>query len=191
MKTDSLADTFHHITDTAMSECGNQLVSENTILVVVRGMILAHSFPVSVTATPMTINQDLKALTPLPDVDKAYLACLLAGIKQEVFRYVDSSAHGTKKLEWERFINVDLSLPPFAEQRAIAAWIDTQKANLNNLEIECETLIGRLAERRSALISAAVTGKIDVRDWCPANYSTHDAKSLPMAAEDRVGYETR
>lgn len=167
IKTDYLIDTFHHISEIALTENGNEIVPENTILVVVRGMILAHSFPVSVTSRPMTINQDLKALTPLPGADQAYLACLLSGIKQEVFHYIDSSAHGTRKLEWERFTNVDLPLPPIWEQRAIATWIERKTDNLNDLEDECSTLIAKLIERRSALIAAAVTGKIDVRDWQP------------------------
>ncbi len=53
--------------------------------------------------------------------------------------------------------------PPIAEQIAIAAFIDDEVVNLERLSLEAERAITLLRERRAALISAAVTGKIDVR----------------------------
>ena len=54
-------------------------------------------------------------------------------------------------------------LPPVAEQRAIAGFLDRETAKLDALITEAEQAISLLQERRTALISAAVTGKIDVR----------------------------
>jgi hypothetical protein len=41
--------------------------------------------------------------------------------------------------------------------------VENEIANIDNLVAEAECAIGLLQERRTALISAAVTGKIDVR----------------------------
>ncbi|MEI2812295.1 MAG: hypothetical protein V9E91_00325 [Burkholderiaceae bacterium] len=49
------------------------------------------------------------------------------------------------------------------EQAAIAAFLDQETAKLDTLTTEAKTAITLLQERRTALISAAVTGKIDVR----------------------------
>ena len=54
--------------------------------------------------------------------------------------------------------------PPFAEQRAIAAFLDRETEQIDALRGKAETAIDRLQEYRTALITAAVTGKIDVRD---------------------------
>jgi type I restriction enzyme S subunit len=54
--------------------------------------------------------------------------------------------------------------PPLAEQRAIVAHLDEKCGKIDELKAKAERAIGLLKERRSALISAAVTGKIDVRD---------------------------
>jgi type I restriction enzyme S subunit len=59
-------------------------------------------------------------------------------------------------------------LPPPAEQRAIAAFLDRECGRLDTLTTEAERAIALLKERRAALISAAVTGKIDVRGLVPA-----------------------
>lgn len=56
-----------------------------------------------------------------------------------------------------------LCLPPFAEQEAIVRYLDSTIARLDALVVEAEHVIALLQERRSALISATVTGKIDVR----------------------------
>ena len=56
-----------------------------------------------------------------------------------------------------------LCVPPIEEQGLIAAFLDTETAKLDDLTTEAQHTIDLLKERRSALISAAVTGKIDVR----------------------------
>lgn len=53
--------------------------------------------------------------------------------------------------------------PPLTEQNAIVAFLDTETAKLDTLTTEVQRAIALLQERRTALISAAVTGKIDVR----------------------------
>ena len=56
---------------------------------------------------------------------------------------------------------------PLAEQRAIAAYLDRETTRVNALISTIQKAIDHLHERRTALISAAVTGKIDVRDEPP------------------------
>lgn len=57
------------------------------------------------------------------------------------------------------------AFPPLEEQLQIAENITDVVSKIQNTTSEAEQLIGYLKERRSALISAAVTGKIDVRRW--------------------------
>jgi type I restriction enzyme S subunit len=54
-------------------------------------------------------------------------------------------------------------VPPLSEQRAIAAYLDRETARIDSLADRVRTALDRLVEYRIALISAAVTGKIDVR----------------------------
>ncbi len=54
-------------------------------------------------------------------------------------------------------------VPPVDEQTTIAAFVERETTKLDALTAEAERAIALLQERRTALISAAVTGKIDVR----------------------------
>ncbi|MDO8891711.1 MAG: restriction endonuclease subunit S [Sulfurimicrobium sp.] len=59
---------------------------------------------------------------------------------------------------------VSVPLPPLDEQQAIVTFLDNEIAKFDTLTTEANRAISLLQERRSALISAAVTGKIDVRN---------------------------
>lgn len=58
-------------------------------------------------------------------------------------------------------------VPPQSERVEIVKYLNTRAELLGKLESKCVSFIQLLQERKTALISAAVTGKIDVRDWQP------------------------
>jgi type I restriction enzyme S subunit len=62
MKRWHINDTQDHIAPKALKETTVTLVPKTSVLVVVRGMILAHNLPVGITMNEVTINQDMKAL---------------------------------------------------------------------------------------------------------------------------------
>ena len=59
---------------------------------------------------------------------------------------------------------LSITVPPILEQRAIAQYLDQRTARIDELSERAEAVIERLNEYRNALITAAVTGKIDVRE---------------------------
>ena len=62
-----------------------------------------------------------------------------------------------------RVRNERIPVPPLPEQAAIAAYLDLETQKLDALVLKVEAAVERLQEYRTALITAAVTGKIDVR----------------------------
>ncbi|MCJ8352680.1 restriction endonuclease subunit S [Novacetimonas hansenii] len=72
-------------------------------------------------------------------------------------------AGGQKRVS-ERFVrDFSISLPPLPEQQAIASFLDLECRKIDTLIAEQKAMLALCKERRAALISAAVTGKIDVR----------------------------
>ena len=64
----------------------------------------------------------------------------------------------------EKYANASFCIPPLLEQRAIADFLDRETTKIDMLMTKIKTAIERLQEYRSALITAAVTGKIDVQE---------------------------
>jgi type I restriction enzyme, S subunit len=165
MKVDVISRSLDTITETAVSECGMPLIQPGSVLVVVRGMILAHSFPVAETAIPVTINQDMKALTPCPEVLAPYLRLLLQSAKQYVVSVlVAEAAHGTCVLRTDIWKQLPMVIPPLGEQKEILDYISTTTKTLDAVVAAVVSSITLLKERRTALITAAVTGQIDLRE---------------------------
>lgn len=55
-------------------------------------------------------------------------------------------------------------LPTLAEQKSSVTYLDKSLSKIDEISAEVEYSISLLKERRTSLISAAVTGKIDVRE---------------------------
>ena len=92
-------------------------------------------------------------------------------------RLVDSSTYGSKmpRANWDFIGNCLLPVPPLPEQSAIAAYLDRETAKIDKLVEKIEAVVARLQEYRSALITAAVTGKIDVQTKDKEMLSVHNA----------------
>jgi len=81
---------------------------------------------------------------------------------QEVIRYSKGVWSSRLRLYPEGFFEVFFPVPPINEQRAIVAHIATETAKLDAMRSATERTILLLKERRAALITAAVTGQIEV-----------------------------
>ncbi len=68
---------------------------------------------------------------------------------------------------YQNFILIDLPFPSLEEQKYIASFIREHINQIDSLIEKAQKAISLMQERKTALISAAVTGKIDVRDWQP------------------------
>ena len=164
MKIDVVCDSIDHVTQTALSETGLQLVKSGALLFVVRGMILARKIPVAITSAPVTINQDMKALTPIKGVDSRYLAVVLRGLQSELLQLISESGHGTKKLETSAWSNFKLPMPSLTEQLLIVERVKARTMTADEAIVHASHEVELLREFRTRLTADVVTGQIDIRD---------------------------
>lgn len=101
-------DTTLHITEDAAAE-GSNLVPEDTVLAVVRGMSLANEFRVSISKRCVAFNQDIKALQCEPDVNPEFLFYALFARREHIRELASEASHGTKRLETG--VLADLRIP--------------------------------------------------------------------------------
>ncbi len=109
------------------------------------------------------VNNHVHVLLPNKNIDTDYLKSYL-----NVVNYKDYIWGSTRdKLNQSVMGGIPVILPPLPEQRAIATFLDRKTAVIDHTIIQIENSIQHLKEYRQALISATVTGKIDVRDEVP------------------------
>lgn len=96
----------------------------------------------------------------------------------ELKRYSRGITDFRLRLYWDEFKNIWVPVPPDTEIDAILNYISVTNAKYDNLILVAGRQITLLKERRTAIISAAVTGKIDVRNWkAPQQTQTHKEKA--------------
>ncbi|VFS48186.1 Type I restriction enzyme EcoKI specificity protein [Budvicia aquatica] len=82
-----------------------------------------------------------------------------------------TGAGGLKRVPSDFLLNYPIAIPPKSEMDAIVDYLGEQEARYDLIEKNATNAVQLLQERRTALISAAVTGKIDVRDWIAPDIS--------------------
>jgi len=115
----------------------------------------------SVNTAPIIINQQLQAYIP-KKINPWFLRYLVT-VSKPYFEKV-ATATTLVYVNRERFGEMPVVLPSCEEQQAIASYLDRETAKIDALIAKIREGIEKLKEYRTALISAAVTGKIDVRN---------------------------
>ena len=164
MKTMVIDDSRLRVTEVAFAETPLRLIRAPAVLMVVRGMILARKVPIALTAAPVTINQDMKALTPHSALSAAYLATFLDGAHDGLFPLIDEAGHGTRRLPTERWRDLPLTIPPQTEQTAICRHVHRVTTGTTASLDRARSQIALLREFRARLTADVVTGKLDVRE---------------------------
>jgi len=140
MKVREIHDSIDHISDQAVVESPAKLIDPGAVLVVVRGMILAHTFPSAVLRVRAAINQDMKALIPKSHVLPEYLCSVFWALQSRVLALVEKSSHDTRKLETPVLLSTGIPVPPLPDQRRIVSELDALHAKVEKLEhVQAET----------------------------------------------------
>lgn len=111
-------------------------------------------------------SPDYVVMTPKTDANPRYLHHYLRARPMPwVYRQISNGIRTDQwRLEPEKFLDLPIFLPSQEEQTKIADAIDSETTRIDGLIHETEHSIALLKEKRAALITAAVTGKIDVRN---------------------------
>jgi type I restriction enzyme S subunit len=159
------ADQF--VTSQALKECALPIVKPSSVLMAITGEGKTRGM-VTITEIEATINQHVAFIEPrgselLPTFLHNWLKANYCRLRH------DSADWGSTKaaITCSDIRAYPLPLPPLAEQVAICQFVDSKSSLLDELIFSADENVCLLYERRSALISAVVTGKIDVRGWQP------------------------
>jgi type I restriction enzyme S subunit len=111
------------------------------------------------------INQNLAAIIPHDRIKSDFLYFVFQAMYEDLREL--GRGGNQAALNCEIIGAIRIPLPDHDEQRAIASRLQYQLEKFDRTHELAEEQIALLQERRTALISAAVTGKIDVRAWQP------------------------
>lgn len=160
MKVDEITSSEDSVSEAALKERRVSMVPEGSVLVVTRSGILSHTLPVAVTKTPVTINQDLKALAPRPGVLPKYVAHALRGASRRILK--ECSKHGTTvaSVETNALLDFEIPLVDLDEQRRIVAELEKQFSRLDEAVANLKRVKANAARLVGSVLIEAMAGRL-------------------------------
>jgi type I restriction enzyme, S subunit len=156
-KSEYVYETKEKVSELGLKESSARLVPKGTVM-------LSRTASVGFSAImgcDMATTQDFANWICGPTLLPEFLLFSLRSMDQEFRRLMMGSTHNT--IYMPDIQSLRIGLPPIAEQVMIVNYVRAKTAEYETLTRASEQAIGLLMERRNSLISAAVTGQIDVR----------------------------
>jgi type I restriction enzyme S subunit len=155
MKTHSITETIDHITEKAINEGRAPLIPPKSVLVVVRSGILQHTVPIAVNKVQVSINQDMRALTPKPaaPILADFLAEYLRCCQHKLLTQVKWSTT-VQSINKESIEGLEVPLPPLSVQRDLVDKVTAQRRKIAALKAEA----GKKSQQAKADIEAMMLG---------------------------------
>jgi type I restriction enzyme S subunit len=157
MRSEEIKSAELSVTESAARDAGTRVLPAGAVVASCVGTFgLA-----AINCVDVIINQQLQAFIPTDRVDAKFLRhCVV--IAEGYFEQIGTAAT-IAYVNQLGFANMPLVLPPKTEQHQIVEFLAAESIKFDTLTTEAQRAIDLLQERRTALISAAVTGQIDVR----------------------------
>jgi type I restriction enzyme S subunit len=157
MKRSHLDDAEDHLSEAAIEQSALRRIPPGSLLFVVRGMILAHSFPVALTTREVTINQDMKGLVPALPETGPYLLWACKAARARILQHVEHSSHGTCRLDTRLVQETPIPLPPLAEQRRIVGRLEALSRQCDEIELRLRQANQAASKLTESMVAAWVT----------------------------------
>ena len=106
------------------------------------------------------IDNNMLAVSPRHGVASRFLYYALQDVRMDLL--VNPGAVPSLSEKWFRAYQIPL--PPWGEQQEIADYLDHETAKIDSLIVKAERFVELARERRAALITAGVTGQIDIEE---------------------------
>ncbi|MGG7446140.1 restriction endonuclease subunit S [Kosakonia oryzendophytica] len=158
----NISSSEEKITSEAVKNTSVRLSPPGTLLMAMYGQGITRG-RVAILDISATYNQACVAISPNETLLNVYLRLFfMAG-----YHAIRDGGNETSQMNLNADIvrKFKILVPPVSEQREIVRYLDCNLPQIEILLERADSVIALLQERRTALISAAVTGKIDVRDW--------------------------
>ncbi|WP_138627613.1 restriction endonuclease subunit S, partial [Pseudoalteromonas sp. S4741] len=155
-----LIQSSKHISYEAVTSGDAKLYKENSVLVIGIGATLGK---VALCKNKFSCNQQINMITPNEKATAEFITYSLLAQHEQMKQSSNASTIGIMNQEKTKSIKV--AQPPISEQVEIVNDLNIALEKFELIEAKAVEQIDLLKERKTALISAAVTGKIDVRDF--------------------------
>lgn len=160
LREETIYATKEEVTDLALrTHSALQKFPAGSLLIAMYGATVGR---LGVLGVEATMNQACCGLSQPRSVASKYAYYALVAAREHLLAIADGA--GQPNISQAKLRQLQIPVPPINEQHEIVEYLDLETAEVDATIADTRQAIALSLERRAALISAAVTGKIDVRD---------------------------
>ena len=160
MKSAQLWDTTLHISQHAVDESSTRIAPAGSLLVLVRGMGLAHGAQLAELMVPCAFNQDIRSIKPKCGLLPRYLLFALRVRINASDNILSNAAHGTLKIDMYQLQKVQIPVPPPQDQERIILQINALHDSMQHLESLYRRELAALDELKKSVLHRAFSGQL-------------------------------
>lgn len=159
-----ISNTSKKVTEMAVRVKGLKTYHKGSLVIAMYGATIAK---LGLLAIETTVNQACCVLQPSKDILSNYAFYVFWSAKQELISL--ASGGSQPNISQATISNLRIPVPSISEQQEIIAFLDAKIAKIDEAIAELEAQLKDLVDYKQAVITEAVTGKVDVRDWKTKN----------------------
>lgn len=164
MKADVIVDSQDHVTEEGIENSSAKLIPSKSVLIVFRSGILAHSLPVAIANRELTINQDMKAITPHADFVAEYIAYAMKAREKHFVTTCVKKGPTVHSIVGDRFWQEKVPVPEGADavikQQQIVSYLDAIREEVDEVCSLSDSDARLFDSLEQAILSQAFQGEL-------------------------------
>ena len=148
----------------AIGASQSTIYPKGTLLMVTRSGILRRTLPLAITGKESTVNQDIKTVTtPFYGITE-YLYWYFTANESEILEKYQKDGTTVESIDFEKFQNIEVLLPPLAEQERIIKQLKLLLQLIDVISADSNRIKTTIEKTKSKILDLAMQGKLVPQD---------------------------
>lgn len=171
MKTDVIDDTLMHTNMTGVENSSANYIKEPSVLFVMRSGILRRTLPIAMVKIPFTVNQDLKAVSPVDDLNLEYFFWACKRAEKRILDTCMKSGTTVESINAKSLMEFEIPIASQPEQKEIVSCITNLLEREQQAKKAAEAVLAQIDVMKKAILARAFRGELGTND--PAEPPPH------------------
>ena len=164
MKSDIIEDTLLRTNMAGVSNSSANYIEKPSILFVMRSGILRRTLPISMVKIPFTVNQDLKAISPVNDLDLEYFFWVCKSLEKSMLGTCMKNGTTVESINTKALMEFKIPIASQPEQKEIVSCIDSLLAKEQQAKEAAEAVLFQIDTMKKAILARAFRGELGTND---------------------------
>ena len=164
MKSDVIEDTLMHTNMIGVNNSSANYIERPSVLFVMRSGILRRTLPIAMVNVPFTVNQDLKAVSPVDDLDLEYFFWACKSSEKRILSTCMKNGTTVESINAKALINFEIPITSRPEQKEIVGRIVSLISKDQQAKEAAEAVLAQIDTIKKSILARAFCGELGTND---------------------------